>query len=104
MAPLPPWMSSLAVAHKPLYQEHLRFPPTWQSDAFALRFGHATNTRSLTFLAEARLLTRAQAALLLCGLDPQHCEMSNEGQLMGAQAQKLNGDKLQVFDEIILPP
>lgn len=38
--------------------------------------------------------TRAQAALLLCGLDPQHCEMSNEGQLMGAQAQKLNGDKL----------
>ena len=48
--------------------------------------------------------TRTQAALLLCDLDPQHCEMSNEGQLMGAHAQKLNGDKLQVFDEIILLP
>ena len=47
--------------------------------------------------------THAQAALLLCGLDPQHCEISNEGQLMGIRAQKLNGHKLRL-PNLSLPP
>ena len=50
--------------------------------------------------------THAQAALLLCGLDPQHCEISNEGQLMGTQARALNGHKLNWHPDPppILPP
>ena len=50
--------------------------------------------------------THAQAALLLCGLDPQHCEISNEGQLMGTQARTLNGHKLNWHPDPppILPP
>ena len=50
--------------------------------------------------------THAQAALLLCGLDPKHCEVSNEGQLMGNQAQMLNGHKLNWHPDPppILPP
>lgn len=39
--------------------------------------------------------TQTQAALLLCGLDPQHCEISDKGQLKGTQALMLDGSQLQ---------
>ena len=39
--------------------------------------------------------THAQAALLLCGLDPQHSAISDEGQLKGAHALMLDGSQLQ---------
>ena len=39
--------------------------------------------------------THAQAALLLCGLDPQHSAISDEGLLKGAQALMLDGSQLQ---------
>ena len=49
--------------------------------------------------------THPQAALLLCGLDPQHCEISNEGQLMGTHARALNGHKLNWHpDPPAIPP
>ena len=40
--------------------------------------------------------TQTQAALLLCGLDPQYSAVSDEGRLVGTQAQQLNGSKLHL--------
>jgi len=40
--------------------------------------------------------THTQAALLLCGLDPQYSAVSDEGRLVGTQAQQLNGSKLHL--------
>ena len=39
--------------------------------------------------------TQTQAALLLCGLDPQYSAVSDDGQLQGTQALMLDGSQLQ---------
>ena len=59
----------------------------------------------LNFWMKHDTWTHAQAALLLCGLDPKHCEISNEGQLMGNQAQMLDGYQLHSPDAPpLIPP